>query len=526
MRERARRVLLSPLTRAAVGGLLVATGGPPFPPACIAFAFLGVVLFASSLATPLRIRQGILRGLLFGFAANLVAMSFVPATITRFTDLPLAAALLALVLLAIGQGSVFAVAGAIVALARRVPLPLSFGAGVGLSMLVPALFPWTIAAPFARAPVFMQLAELVGERGVAVAIAVAAAVVASGFAHDGRERRRRLATAAGIFALLLVYGLVRMPMVDARRSASPKASIALVQQAVPPKERWQPELAPSIVVKLWSLTRTAQERGADLAIWPEAAYPYVLPHAAGRESGPFRVRGPGIKIDVVSGVLTEAPRPEGADPNSQWHYNATTLIERDGRIAAPAAKIELLAFGEVVPLGDLFPALRRIFSRGGGLVPGKTPVILNTTARENKPSLRMGVLNCYEDTLGGVARRVMKESPNLLVNVTNDAWFGATAEPELHLLESIARAIEGRRDLVRAVNTGVTAHIDANGRIVARAEREVPTILLVEPRLLEGGPTLYVRFGDATWIALLALGVSCSMYAGRRRTSTNRPASP
>jgi apolipoprotein N-acyltransferase len=527
MRERGRRVLLSPLTRAAIGGLLVATGGPPFPPACIALAFLGVVLFASSLATQTpTVGQGFVRGLFFGFAANVVAMSWVPATITRFTDLPLPAALLALVLLALGQGSVFAIAGAIVAFAKRVPFPLVFATGIGLSMVVPALFPWTIAAPFGRAPVFMQLAEVIGERGLSVLLALAAALVARAFALEAIERRRRLISAAAIFLGLLAYGLVRMPMIDAARASAPRRSVALVQQAVPPKERWQPELAPSIVTKLWSLTRTAQERGAELAIWPEAAYPYVLSHTAGRESGPFRVRGPGIHIDVVTGVLTEAPRPEGSDPNSQWHYNATTLIERDGRVAQPSAKIELLAFGEVVPLGDWFPALRRIFSRGGGLVPGKGPVLLVTTEREKLPSMRMGVLNCYEDTLGSVARRVMQERPNLLVNVTNDAWFGATAEPELHLLEAIPRAIEARRDLVRSVNTGVTAHIDANGRVVARAEREVATILLVEPRLLEGGPSLYVRFGDATWIALLFLGISCSMFAGRRRTWTSRPASP
>ncbi|MGZ3424625.1 MAG: apolipoprotein N-acyltransferase, partial [Polyangiales bacterium] len=477
--------------------------------------------FASSLdgAT---LRQAFGRGVSFGFAANLIAMSFVPATITRFTDLPLAAALLALVLLALGQGSVFAIAGAIVATLKKQPLPISFAAGIGISMLVPALFPWTLAAPFARAPVFMQLAEVVGERGIAVLVALAAALVARGFALAGIERRRRLIAAASVFVVLFVYGLVRMPMVDAARASAPHRSIALVQQAIPPKERWQPELAPSIVMKLWSLTRMAQERGAEVAIWPEAAYPYVMSHAPGRENGAFRVRGPGIKIDVVTGLLTEAKRPEGADPNSQWHYNATTLIERDGRIAQPAAKLELLAFGEVVPLGDLFPALRRIFSRGGGLVPGKEPVLLVTSS---SPTLRMGVLNCYEDTLGVIARRVMKAGPNLLVNVTNDAWFGATAEPELHLLESITRAIEGRRDLVRAVNTGVTAHIDANGRVVARAEREVATILLVEPRLLEGGPTLYVRFGDATWIALLVAALSCSMYAGRSRTRNTAPAS-
>src|SRR5262245_10357172 len=102
-----RRILVAPLARAAAGGLLLATGGPPFPPACIGLSFLGVVLFASSLDGVERIRHGIVRGLVFGFAANLIAMSFVPGTITRFTDLPLAAALLALALLAVGQGAVF-----------------------------------------------------------------------------------------------------------------------------------------------------------------------------------------------------------------------------------------------------------------------------------------------------------------------------------------------------------------------------------------------------------------------------------
>ena len=148
----------------------------------------------------------------------------------------------------------------------------------------------------------------------AVLVALAPAYLPETERHTGKfDLAGAASSTLGMSAL--VYGLVRMPMIDARRSSSPKAKVALVQQAVPPKERWQPERAPSIVVKLWSLTRAAEERGAELAIWPEAAYPYVLPHAAGRESGPFRVRGPNIRIDVVSGVLTEAPRPEGADPD-------------------------------------------------------------------------------------------------------------------------------------------------------------------------------------------------------------------
>jgi apolipoprotein N-acyltransferase len=176
-------------------------------------------------------------------------------------------------------------------------------------------------------------------------------------------------------------------------------------------------------------------------------------------------------------------------------------VQRGGEPVA-AAKIELLAFGEAVPFGEQIPALRRLFARGGGLRPGKDVVILST--KGPGPIVRAGVLNCYEDTLPAMARRVALASPNLLVNITNDAWFGETAEPELHLLAAAtARAIEARRDLVRAVNTGVTVHVDAAGRVVARAERETRTILLVSPALLEGGPTPYVRFGDATWLVPL-----------------------
>ena len=515
MRERLRSAIRAPTGHAALGGLFLAISAPPFPAALIFLSFVAVVLLASALdgAT---IRQAAVRGLFFGLFANLVAMSFVPSTITRFTDLPMAAALLAWVLLSLGQGALWAVAGAITGLGQRlrVPLPISSALGVGVSMLTPSLFPWTIAAPYARAPLFLQLAEVVGERGVAVLLAAAAGLVVAGVRRD----RRLLFAAAAALGLLPVYGFARWSSVARAIDAAPRRNIALVQQAIPPKERWRNELAPSIVTKLWSLTRLAQDQGADLAIWPEAAYPYILPHQGGYDGGAFRIRGSGIRIEVITGLLTDAPAPPDSDPNSRWSYNATTIATLDGRVAPSAAKLELLAFGEVVPLGNRIPVLRRIFARGGGLVEGTEPVLLST--KSPLPAVRAGVLNCYEDTLPNVSRRVMAVNPNLLVNVTNDAWFGDSSEPELHLLESIPRAIEERRDLVRAVNTGVTAHVDALGRLVSRAPREVATVLMTRPALLEGGPTTYVRLGDAIWLAPLLLLAASTTARARSMAST------
>jgi apolipoprotein N-acyltransferase len=131
----------------------------------------------------------------------------------------------------------------------------------------------------------------------------------------------------------------------------------------------------------------------------------------------------------------------------------------------------------------------------------------------------MGVLNCYEDTLAGVGRRIVGAlAPNLLVNVTNDAWFTGSAEPELHARLAAMRAIELRLDLVRAVNLGVASWIDARGVVRARDERDTPSLIHVAPALRAPVPTFYARYGDAPLAVALALGcVACAARARARR---------
>jgi apolipoprotein N-acyltransferase len=490
---------------APLGGLFVAMSAPPFPSALLVCVFLGLALFAVSLegAPP---RRAALRGFFFGFAANLLVFRFVIGTITDFTDLPWIAAFTALVLLAAGQAIPWVVAAiAHVLIRRRAPLALSLAAGAALALAVPQLFVWTIGAPLGRAPIAMQFAEVIGERGVAVLVAATAGLLATAWLEAGR---RRWAFAGGALAIpfaLIAYGLARAPSVDAAAEGAPHVRVGLVQHAVAPKVRWEPSAFPAIQQKLWRLTKIAEREGASLVIWPEAAYPWTLPSTPIRDVGPTRIRPPGATAEILTGVLTEAPAPPGAEPGTKWSYNGATLVGVDGTTQPVAAKMALLAFGEYVPLGDTIPWLRRTFARGGGLVPGKEVALLET--RGKGPKVRAGVLNCYEDTLPGAARRVTAAGPNLLVNVTNDAWFGHGAEPELHLLEAIPRAIETRRALVRAVNTGVTAWIDPLGRVVARAPREQEAVLTAYVPLMEGGKTPYERVGDLGWVAILVTSV-------------------
>jgi apolipoprotein N-acyltransferase len=144
-------------------------------------------------------------------------------------------------------------------------------------------------------------------------------------------------------------------------------------------------------------------------------------------------------------------------------------------------------------------------------------------------TFKLGPLICYEDILPGFTRRVAKLRPNALVNITNDAWFGRTAEPYQHLGLAVFRAIENRLELVRAVNTGVSAHVDAAGRVLARTDsvdpaetpNAPPATLLVDLAMLEGGG-LYRHIGDLFGFGCL-LGLVGLVVRGGARAAGPRP---
>jgi apolipoprotein N-acyltransferase len=516
---------VAPVLAAAAGGVVFALSSPPFD--FVAGILIGLALFAWSLdGGAARGKDGFARGWVFGLAANLVALRFVPEVVTRFTPLPGVAAWTALVLLAAAQALVWGAGGAIArSIARRVPgAPawLAFGIGVYLATFVPAIFPWTPAGGLSPWPVTIQLADVVGERGVTFVIAIACGLAASAARSGLAARAERGASAAsaargsvraaaaqgGIAAAILVFvvgfGALRMSSIDARRAAAPHARVALVQPGFEASDRWDPRRAAMMLERLTKLTRAAESRGADLVVWPESAYPYTLHHGAKRAPVGFRaVLQDGVHGPVLTGVYMDGG-PGGGGTNS------AVLATTDGALSRSYDKRHLLWFGETVPLSDTFPWLRRAFARGTGLEPGHESVAFVVGP------IRAAVLNCYEDTLPVAGREAMDARPNLLVNLTNDAWFFGTAESELHLRLAVLRAVETRRDLARAVNRGPTSLVDAAGRVSRRYEADLPKSITVEPALLDGPPTFYARFGDAPLLVLVAASIATALVRARR----------
>jgi len=239
-----------------------------------------------------------------------------------------------------------------------------------------------------------------------------------------------------------------------------------------------------------------QAAGVDLIVWPESAYLYTVPWEPGSDLSEYVTRRADVAGEIRTPLLFGAPRIDRSGGGRPRLYNSALLLDASGKVLGSTDKTYLLAFGEYLPFGETFPWLYDLSPHSGRFTPG--------TRLEALPfgGYRVGALICYEDVLPGFTRKLVNATrPNLLVNLTNDAWFGATTEPEIHLALSVFRAVEHRRWLVRATNSGISAVVDPVGRIVARSGQMTRETVRATVRW-QSGQTLYGFAGD--WIGWLS----------------------
>lgn len=533
-------------------GLLFALSTPPFSQPwapLLALTAFAIVLFQDlsvTRAAPKKrnaIRRGFGFGFLFGVGVNLAALRFVPGVIVRFTPLSFPVGVLALVLLSLAQGLAFGVLGGVTAALVRlgVKRPIALAGAMFASTYTPAVFPWTLTSGLTPWPICVQTADIWGDRGVTTfwtlvcgLVAVAALRFKTEQAPEERKGRRALLLAFAGIVLVLGYGGVRMQMFPLSDGTT---RIGVVSQAVEARERWDVNAAGTIVTRLHELTRSTEREGAALTVWPEAAYPYGTPRGTTTDLyGERAILGPGIHGPVLTGIiLRHSPGSMDAqDPGGTT--NSAVLVTYDklqgvGKFSEPQDKIHLLAFGEHVPFTSVFPQLRKVFFRGGkGLVPGNHNVLMQSG------EVRAGVLNCFEDTLTDALRDAITDGgkqtapgaphrpANLLINITNDSWFKDSGESPLHEQMARLRAIEARRDLIRAVNYGPLSRIDAAGRVRERRYVNEPTYLVTTPTLREG-TTAFVLAGDVPLtLAFSGLVIHAVLRTLREKRARNEAA--
>ena len=442
-------------------------------------------------------RRGFVLGTLAGASCNAVALSWVVGTLEAFGGFPTVAAVPTAALLFCAQGMTFGVATAIGEALRargagRAPLPLTLAL---FFAIMPALFPWRPATSLVAWLPLAQLAELGGPPLLDLVLLVAGAAFAEAALH--RHWAPALLAAASL-AIAGGLGSLRLDAVGAARATAPTLRVGVVQPNFPVAHAESPERLEAHLATLRDATAHLEARGAELVIWPETAYPYGLERGAKR--APSGARAFGARGPLLAGALTDGGRC------ARW--NSVVSVAPGGAVRGVSDKVELIPFGETVPLWSWLPPLRERFPCPG-LRAAEAPVVLPAAGA------RVGILNCYEDVLPAHARRVAEGGPDFLVNVTNDAWFGPTAEPHLHDAVARLRAIETRRDLVRATNSGVSSLVAATGARLVATETFVRTTRLMDVRRLDGA-TRWVATGDAT-SPVLTLGLLWVAWSRRRR---------
>ncbi|MBM4370411.1 MAG: apolipoprotein N-acyltransferase [Deltaproteobacteria bacterium] len=218
----------------------------------------------------------------------------------------------------------------------------------------------------------------------------------------------------------------------------------------------------------------------------------------------------GTQVPILLGAIT-GNHVDMDDPGglANTRYNSAVLVDRDGRVAGIYDKQLLLMFGEYLPFGGLFPRLYDWIPEAGRFTPGSDPSPLLWEGR------RLGVLVCYEDILPEFTRRTASRGVDVLLNLTNDAWFGKTVEPAQHFALATLRAVEHRRWLVRSTSTGISGAVDPVGREVVRTDPSGAETFVVDVTL-GGGSTLYQSVGPLLPAACL-LGAAVLLVLARRR---------
>lgn len=364
-------------------------------------------------------------------------------------------------------------------------------------------FPWnSFGYTLTPAPIMMQSAAVVGLWGLTL---VAFFVFAVPAALDGRCRYRRpgaialVAVAATVLATHIVYGTIRLA--DSPAAIHADIHLRIIQPAIPQNEKWVEENGDEIFrlqLELSEAVAPGSGAGIDafnLVVWPESAFPFYL------NERPDMVAALAELLPSGTTLLSGAARYEdGVGDQPTRFFNSILVIDEDGAVLDAYDKVHLVPFGEYLPFQSTLESLglRQLTGLPGGFAAGER---LQTLTLADAPPF--GPLICYEIIFPGAAVEAGFR-PSWLLNVTNDAWYGDTPGPRQHFHQARLRAVEEGLPLVRAANTGISAIVDASGRVVASLG--VGSAGVVDGNLpVPRPPTPYNRYGNTFfWIALFS----------------------
>jgi apolipoprotein N-acyltransferase len=457
-----------------------------------------------------------LRAFTLGLVAGLVyfigTVYWTGAVVETFGGLSSAVALLAMLLLAAYMALYPALTAVVVARMVRYGGP----AGVFVAPFTWAAaelargyafggFPWV---PLGNSQVTVlpvaQLASVFGVYGISTLVAGVSALLAYALVTAGSRRRAAAAMAVALPLVVAAWGTMRISTGTLTEEGTP-LQVGLVQANIAQEDKWNPSQARRIFTTHIGLTRHVARQGAALVIWPESSLPFRFED---HEQGGGAVRALAGELGIH--LLFGSDQLVGGTTS----YNSAFMLAPDGETRAVYRKIQLVPFGEFIPLSgwlEFFPPLVETLGGFAPFAPGDSMVMLPLGDRVASTAI------CYEVVYPELAAEAVRRGSQLLTTITNDAWYGQSSAPFQHFEMAAMRAIEQGRYLARAANTGISGIVDPYGRVVVRSGIFEEAGLVGEVRLLTGR-TMYSYIGDAIAQAGMLITAMALIVAHRRRT--------
>lgn len=487
---------------AILSGLLLTCS---FPSICIDwivwFAIVPLLIASNNLSS----KKCFYLGLTTGLAHYLTLIYWLIYTFRTYGNLPIYLCVVILLLLSVYLSFYIALFAVALSKLRRnsliyfIMIPVLWVALEYVRSFFLTGFPWELIghSQFENLTI-IQISDIFGVYGVSFLIVLSNATLFSIFTYLAKENsvsKTVIITVASAFALIFgmawFYGVWRIQSIDDLIAKQPCKRIAIIQGNIDQSQKWNPDLQVKTMQKYINLSFTVKKFKPDIIVWPETAASFyflydmklsaMIIKAVNEANSDFLIGAP---FFISKGKILE-------------YYNSAYLINHDGNILGKYDKVHLVPFGEYVPFKKWLPFLGKMTQCADDFQSGDKGVVIDWN------NYKIGAQICYEIIFPNLSRQMVDNGAELLINITNDAWFGNTSAPYQHFSMAVFRAIENKRSLVRSANTGISGFINPIGRIIEQ------TPIFQQAAITNSMPmlrtkTIYTRFGDVFAMLCLA----------------------
>ncbi|GAB4534783.1 MAG: apolipoprotein N-acyltransferase [Thermodesulfovibrionia bacterium] len=482
---------------AIVSGMLLIFAFPPFdifPLAWFALLPLLIAIYEK------RAKPSFLLGILSGLVFFLGTIYWVFHPVYFYGGMPLVVAVLITILLA-GYLSLYTglFSMAFSSLSKRTRFPAIFIAPLLWTTLefirsyALTGFPWVLLgySQYRFLPL-IQVSDITGVYGITfLVVGMNGLLFDMLFLSPQRSRRMPLlgsgpmTVGAIVYVLVVIISLIYGEWMLSSGDRGRSFKVSVIQGNIRQDVKWDKRFQDEVIDKYKRLMLKALDDSPDIIVLPESALPFIFGYDSSL-TNEFLEFQKGLGRYLLFGSVLMKDIKDGRSIVS----NSAVLLSPDGEVVSTYDKIHLVPYGEYVPMRSLFPFIDKLVVAIGDFVKGKEYVVMKT------PFADIGNLICYEIIFPGLVRKFVNNGANLLVTITNDAWFGRTSAPYQHFSMAIFRAVENRTPVIRSANTGISGFIDARGRIIKKGGIFKEEVLSIDVSTHVSKKTFYTRYGD------------------------------